>query len=297
MEAFFDRVASINGVINNASVSSATAIVMIRGTQNKHDAWEFMRWHVDDQCQIDYSNEMVAILGPSAKHATANKSALSSMPWTADEIEQLQYQFNNLAAVPNYPGNYIVDRYLKFAFLDAYDKNKDPAKSLEYYVKTINKEITRKREEFDLETLEYKVGRDTITCPTLANKRLRQTVDAFNSFKGTSSYSDAIYGNSYTNIVDELILIKKMEYETEDYASLRELANIFEAELNANVDAGVLADARRLMNAEINKDKLAAEEGKNADYANKAATYVDALRVIKYMREAASALEVYERYK
>ena len=125
-----------------------------------------MKWHVGPECQVNYSNEMVAILGDSAKHATANITALESMPWTTEEHKQLSAQFNNLASIPNYPGSYIIGRYTKFAFLAAYDKNANPTTSLLKYINTINKEITRKRDEFGLETLE--IGE------TLASKRIAQ---------------------------------------------------------------------------------------------------------------------------
>jgi hypothetical protein len=110
---------------------------------------------------------MVSILGPSAKHPTANLNALESLPWTTDEIKQIQLQFNNLASIPNYPGSYIIERYAKFAYMAAINNDKDPVEELLSYITTINKEITRKRSEFDLETLDY-VGQK------LSEKRLAQ---------------------------------------------------------------------------------------------------------------------------
>jgi hypothetical protein len=97
---------------------------------------------------------MVALIGPSAKHATANIEALASLPWTNEEYTQLKAQFDNLASIPNYPGSYIIDRYTNFAFLDAYNEGADPVEELRRYIITINKEITRKRNEFGLEVLE-----------------------------------------------------------------------------------------------------------------------------------------------
>ena len=157
--------------INNVSVATTSAICMMNGCDNEAGAWEFMKWHAGADCQIKYSNEMVAILGPSAKHATANIQALREMPWTSAEYEQLSYQFNNLASIPNYPGSYIIGRYTSFAFLAAYEDNADPITELQSYITTINKEITRKRAEFGLETVE--LGQ------TLTEKRLLQVEEAY----------------------------------------------------------------------------------------------------------------------
>ncbi len=176
-----------DGTINNASVSGCTAVVMIREEGKDYsDAWEFVKWYTDAPCQAEYANEMVAIIGESAKHSTANRKALESMPWTYDEYVEVYKQFSNLAAIPNYPGAYIIGRYTEFAFLSAYNDDADPRTELLSYINTINKEITRKREEFKLETLE--IGQ------TLADKRSDQVRAAFEVLKarGITEYDDLV---------------------------------------------------------------------------------------------------------
>jgi ABC-type glycerol-3-phosphate transport system substrate-binding protein len=179
------------GEINNVSVSTASAIVMLSGSDPalKEEAWEFMKWQVGAHFQTEYANEMVAIIGPSAKQATANRDALASLTWTTEEFTQVALQFNNLASIPNYPGSYIIDRYTSFAFLDAYNDNEDPVDSLLSYITTINKEITRKRAEFELETVDY-VGQ------TLLDKRMLQATAALDAdieaLGDTSAYADLI---------------------------------------------------------------------------------------------------------
>lgn len=227
-------VADENGNINNVSVSTVTAIAMINGCEYVDGAWEYMKWHVGDQFQVNYANEMVGILGNSAKHATANISALQSLPWTTEEYDQLSRQFNNLAAVPNYPGAYIVARYTNFAFMAAYNNNADPVTSLQSYIKTINVEITRKRNEFGLETLE--------NGQTLAEKRMEEA-----ETKLLEAHDDSAYSSEYDSVYNETMNIIK-DYETEDYASLRAFANMLE-DLNADLFEGAIADLRSAANA------------------------------------------------
>ncbi|MGN1346055.1 MAG: extracellular solute-binding protein, partial [Eubacteriales bacterium] len=159
-----------DGTINNTSMSSTSALVMMSGAEHIAEAWEFMCWYTDTKFQVDYSNELVAILGPAAKNATANMEALEELPWTSHEYGQLMKQMDHTAAVTAYPGSYILARYTNFAFLNAYNNHADPVDSLLAYINTINKEITRKRTEFELETLA--IGQ------TLASKRLGQASDA-----------------------------------------------------------------------------------------------------------------------
>ena len=159
-----------DGSINNVAVSGVSATVMVKGCDQEEKSWEFMKWYNGANFQVEFTNEMVAIMGPSAKQAVSNKNALSSLPWTTAEYEQIQLQFNNLASIPNYPGAYIIGRYTNFAFLSAYNDNKNPSDAMLEYIPTINKEIERKRNEFYLETL----TEDGVAYKDLLTKRLAQ---------------------------------------------------------------------------------------------------------------------------
>lgn len=175
-----------DGTINNVGVSSATGITMMRGVTDRDKAWDFMDWYTDKFFQVNYSNELVAVMGEAAKNPTANIEALEELDWTAEEYKELYAQFTNLVAVPPYPGTYIISRYLEFAFLSAYNDYANPTEELQSYVNAINKEITRKRKEFKLETVD--IG------DTLARKRIRQTSEFLSDLSepDKSKYSDVI---------------------------------------------------------------------------------------------------------
>lgn len=143
-----------NGNINNTAISGISTLIMMNGCDNQEKAWKFMDWYTSAETQSTYANEMVAIVGQGAMYATANKEALESLPWSTTDLENILAQYNNLASIPEMPGGYIISRYVQFAFLSAYNDNADPVEELLGYVDDINKEITRKRKEFDLDTLE-----------------------------------------------------------------------------------------------------------------------------------------------
>lgn len=165
-----------NGNINNVSIATVSSICMMKGVRDKEAAWDLMDWWVGKEFQVEYANELVAVMGPAAKNATANREALEELPWSSSEFESLNEQMDNLAAITSYPGSYIIDRYTNFAFLDAYNDLLDPVDSLLDYINTINKEINRKRKEFDYETLE--LGQ------TLAEKRMSQAGELMEQLSG-----------------------------------------------------------------------------------------------------------------
>jgi ABC-type glycerol-3-phosphate transport system substrate-binding protein len=161
-----------NGVIHNDSLTGVAPMMMMAGIKDeetKQKAWDFMDWFVTADIQAAYANEVVATIGQGAMYATANIEALESLPWATSDYNNIMEQFKSLSAVPEYPGGYIIGRYTNFAFLDAYNNSADPVEALLGYIDDINKEITRKREEFDLETLALGA--------TLAEKRAREAAE------------------------------------------------------------------------------------------------------------------------
>ena len=257
-----------NGNINNCSVSSNSAIAMINGCSNIEDTWTFMKWHSGEECQAMYANEMVAILGDSAKHATANIKAIDDLTWTQDELKEIKKQMNNLASVPNYPGAYIVSRYTNFAFLAAYNDMKDPAESLLSYINTINKEISRKRDEFDLETLE--VG------DTLAQKRLREALYLAVEILGLEESGRSDESDKIAETIETLNSMSS----TAAYANeIKALVEIAEEIINGSVKSGVDQETLDDINAAIEGLKLA-DAGKFA-------------KVIEKCEQSAKALDSY----
>ena len=65
-------------------------------------------------------------------------------------VKELSAQFKNITFTPEFPGGYIITRYAQFAFLGVYNEGAEPVGKLQSYITTINAELSRKREEFDL---------------------------------------------------------------------------------------------------------------------------------------------------
>ncbi|MBQ9922684.1 MAG: extracellular solute-binding protein, partial [Clostridia bacterium] len=143
-----------DGTVNNCSPSTVTAIMMMKDARDELAAWDFMTWWTDNDAQSRYGNELVALLGASGQYATANKASLEQQPWSTSDMRKLKAQFENLAATPEMPGGYIITRNVTFAYNAVYNKGDDPVESLQNYIEAIDKELSRKRQEFELPILE-----------------------------------------------------------------------------------------------------------------------------------------------
>ena len=137
-----------------ATVAITSAVITKSGEDRMQDAWQYIKWCTGADYTAEYANRMVALIGPSAKYAGANLDAIENMSWTTSEVRAIKDQMDHLAAVVNYPGYYIISRYTEFAFLAAVNEGEKPADAIRGYVDAINAEITRKREEFGMETLD-----------------------------------------------------------------------------------------------------------------------------------------------
>ena len=143
-----------DGTVNKSIVTTMNSIVIMmdaadRGTDQA--GFDFIKWWMSGDIQGQYANELVALLGPAGKYATANMDAFNDMSWTANELQEIHNQFANLKGVPEMPGSYIIARNVEFAFLDVYNNDAIPSEALQDYTNTINAEFTRKREELSRE--------------------------------------------------------------------------------------------------------------------------------------------------
>ncbi len=146
-------------VINSNAPCSVAATVLMRDKSGRSEelrknCWEFMKWWTGAEAQSTYAKQYEAIVGMAAKFNTANTEALRNMSWTNSERKNLEAQFAHLKGTPEFPGGYIITRYVDFAFLNCYNNNADATDSLLDQIQYINNELSRKRKEFGLITYE-----------------------------------------------------------------------------------------------------------------------------------------------
>ncbi len=139
-----------DGTKDNTSVGAPIYMVMMKKCKLRDKAWEFMKWFMSEDVQSKYAIQMESILGSCAKVPTANVEAFNKMTWRHDEYTQLLKQTEHTDAIPQVPGGYYLARTVDFAFNRVYNNDENPAEVLTDYIKSLNEEITRKREEFGL---------------------------------------------------------------------------------------------------------------------------------------------------
>lgn len=149
-----------DGTIDYTTIVTVSGLSLLKGVDDAEATWKFMCWYTGVDFQVDYCNELIALLGESAKTTTANRYAMAEMPWSASEYASLIDQYEHSVGIPSYPGSYVISRYMTMAFNAAYNDGANPSEALLQYVNAANKEITRKRTEFNLPTYEDSLDSD-----------------------------------------------------------------------------------------------------------------------------------------
>ena len=134
--------------LDRSVLLSPTGVVMMRSAKNKDNAWEFMKWWTSADTQYRFGMEMESLLGPAAKYNTANLEAFERLPWIRQDYDRMTEQLQKAQGIRIFPGNYIVDWSVRFAFFDVNDRGRNPNEILLDYLGVIDNELQRKANEF-----------------------------------------------------------------------------------------------------------------------------------------------------
>lgn len=138
-----------NTYIDRSSATTGSACILLKTAKDYESAWKFMDWWTSTDAQVSYGREIESLQGVAGRYATANEEALSMLAWDVEDYKALKAQWAWAKAVPEYPGSYILSRYVDFAFRNVLNKSVEPGQELLEYVDQINDELTRKRAEFE----------------------------------------------------------------------------------------------------------------------------------------------------
>jgi ABC-type glycerol-3-phosphate transport system substrate-binding protein len=142
-----------DGSVNHSVVSETVDSIMMSSSKDKEAAWEFMKWWLDTDTQTQYANALEAVMGAAARYPTANIDVLKQLPWSMSDSEQLTQQFAYTVGVPEVPGGYLTARAIDYAFRSVVTSGQNPREALFMNIKQVDKELTKKRNEFHLSYL------------------------------------------------------------------------------------------------------------------------------------------------
>lgn len=131
-------------------VGNATMMIANESESLKKKSWEFMKWWAQTDTQVRFGREIEALLGSSARYATANRDAFVQLSWSADNLEVLNAQWDQTFGIREVPGGYFTGRHISNAIRKVLFEKEDTRETIIDYSIRIDEEIEKKRKEFGL---------------------------------------------------------------------------------------------------------------------------------------------------
>lgn len=139
-------------ILDNSVHSQGTGCMMIATDDEalKQRAWTFMKWWVSADSQVRFGREIEAVLGSSARYATANQVALKQLSWNSSQLKVLEAAVEKAVGFREVAGGYYTSRHITNAIRKVINEKSDKRETIVDYARTINEEIIKKRNEFGL---------------------------------------------------------------------------------------------------------------------------------------------------
>jgi ABC-type glycerol-3-phosphate transport system substrate-binding protein len=159
-----------DGTQNRYATGSAQACIMFADTDQPEESWEFMKWWMSTETQIDFQQQLILNYGLEYLWNSANVEAFQYSPIPEEHRAVILKQWEWLQEPVKLPGSYMQERELSNAWNKIVFDGVNPRVAIDSAVILINREITRKMEEFGY--LENGVKVKEFKIPTIETVRM-----------------------------------------------------------------------------------------------------------------------------
>lgn len=136
-----------DGTQNRYATGSAQTCVILADTPRPQEAWEFLKWWMSTETQVEYARQLYMNYGPEYLWYTANMEAFRYLPIPEEHKEVILEQWKWLQEPVKLPGTYMQERELSNAWNRIVFDGINPREAIDYAIRTINREMARKMEE------------------------------------------------------------------------------------------------------------------------------------------------------
>jgi ABC-type glycerol-3-phosphate transport system substrate-binding protein len=130
------------------TTGSAQSCIMVAGTDKPEEGWEFLKWWMSTETQVDFQQQLILNYGMEYLWSSANLEAFQYSPIPDEDKAVILEQWEWLQEPTKLPGSYMEERELSNAWNKIVFDGVNPRVAIDEAVTIINREITRKMEEF-----------------------------------------------------------------------------------------------------------------------------------------------------
>ncbi len=137
-----------NGVIHNQMPTAERAIVMFESSNKKEASWDFVKWWLEDETQIEFSTTLQAKFGSVFVWNSANRNAFAKLAIPEKDKKIIIEQWENAQNIRQTPANYMLERSLSNAWYDVVQNHINVRSALNTAAADIQQEFELKLHEF-----------------------------------------------------------------------------------------------------------------------------------------------------
>lgn len=137
-----------DGTKNRWATGSAQSGIIFANTDMPDQSWEFLKWWMSTETQVEFQQQLILNYGIEYLWFSANVEALPFTPIPEEHKEVILEQWQWMQEPVKLPGSYMQERELSNAWNKIVFDGVNPRVAIDTSIIIINREITRKMEEF-----------------------------------------------------------------------------------------------------------------------------------------------------
>ncbi|MBI9009439.1 MAG: extracellular solute-binding protein [Tenericutes bacterium] len=136
------------GEVSRWAASGAQSSMILSSTDLEQESWDFLSWWMSTDVQSGFAQRLQTTYGTAYLWNTANLEAFATLPLPTSHKEVILEQWEYAMEASRIPGAYMVEREISNAWNTIVFDDANPRVTLDEAVKTANREILYKMEEF-----------------------------------------------------------------------------------------------------------------------------------------------------
>lgn len=128
--------------------ANATSAMIFANTKMEKEAYEFLKWWLSSETQVQYATKLQMKYGPDFIWNTANHTALNQMSYPREHKKLILEQWKWQKEVLRHPASYIIEREISNAWIDIVTGGDAFQPRIDEAALASNREMKRKLTEF-----------------------------------------------------------------------------------------------------------------------------------------------------
>ncbi|NWF68481.1 MAG: extracellular solute-binding protein [Chloroflexi bacterium] len=146
--ALYPATVLADGTQNRWTTGSAQTSIMFRNTDLPHEGWQFLRWWMSTATQTEFAEQLILNYGREYLWYSANVEAFGQLDIPQEHRSVILEQWQWVQEPVRLPGSYMQERELSNIWNRIVFDGVNPRVAIDRSVIIINREITRRMEEF-----------------------------------------------------------------------------------------------------------------------------------------------------